>query len=244
MLVQFIVVITIAFAVVLFFLKKLLWTDTESAVNRLQSSYEEIKKQKSELDQKLLAAEAEYKAKKEESERIASEIVSKANEEASNVRDDAFKKAKEESDAIITKAHKSVEKIKSDIRLELEMQTVEMCGKLLRVLFSQDVLFQLHRAMIADFLKELATTDLSKIAAEFSTVDISTYLPLTDEERRVITEIVNKKLRREIALKEEADPALLCGLMVKFGGLALDGSLASRIRDAVIAQKQSLEENK
>jgi F0F1-type ATP synthase membrane subunit b/b' len=242
MLFPFIIAITVAFGIVLFFLKKMLWSDTESAVNRLQTSYEEIKKQKSDLDQKLLQAEVEYKTKKEEAEKVASDILEKANLEATTVRDEAFKKAKQESEAIIDKAHKSVEKIRFDIRREVELHIIELCGGLIKDIFSARVLDQAHLVMVEDFIEELKSMDTAKIAAEFRTVDILTYKPLSEASRQKIKEIIEKKLKKEISIQEKADEQILCGMLVKFGGLALDGTLASRIRDGVIAEKQKLEE--
>jgi F0F1-type ATP synthase membrane subunit b/b' len=241
-LLPFIIAITIAFGVVLFVLKKMLWSDTESAVNRLQTSYEEIKKQKIDLDQKLLQAETEYKNKKEEAEKIAHDLVEKAEQEASAVRDDAFKKAKAESDAIIDKAHKTVEKIKADIARVMELQIVEISGGLLKDVLSEAALEQVHKVMAGDFIKELAEVDMAMISAEFKEVEVVSFLALTDTQRQQIKEIVSKKVKRDFVLIEKVDHNLLSGIVLKFGSLALDGTLASKIRDGVITEKQRLDD--
>ncbi|HTY44737.1 MAG TPA: F0F1 ATP synthase subunit delta [Patescibacteria group bacterium] len=241
-LLPFIIVITIAFAVVLFVLKKMLWSDTESAVNRLQTSYEEIKKQKIELDQKLLQAETEYKNKKEEAEKIAHDLVEKANLDAAAVREDAFKKAKTESDAIIDKAHKTVEKIKTDIARAMELRIVEISGGLIKDVLSDAALEQVHKIMADDFLKELAEVDMAMISADVKDVEVVSFRPLTDLQRKRIKEIVSQKVKRDFVLVEKTDHALLSGILLKFGSLALDGALASKIRDGVITEKQRLDE--
>ena len=52
MLLQLIIVETLIFGIVLYALKRILVKDTDSAVNRLQDSYEEVKKKKEELAQR------------------------------------------------------------------------------------------------------------------------------------------------------------------------------------------------
>lgn len=242
MLLPFVIVITIAFGIVLFFLKKMLWSDTESAVNRLQASYEDIKKQKSDLDQKLLAAEHEYKLKKEEAEKVAKELTEKAYLEAAAIKDESFKKAKAESEAIINKAHKSVEKIRSDIRLELELRIIELCGGLFKTILNDNVFEHIHQVFVQDFIGELATVDLTKVTAEFKTVEIISYKPLDEARQEEIREIVSERLKKKVVVSQIIDEKLLAGMVLKIGGLTLDGSLASRINDCIIKQKEKLEE--
>ncbi len=244
LLVYFIIIITIAFAAVLFFLKRLLWTDTESAVNQLQRSYEEIKKQKSDLDQKLLAAENEYNAKKAEAEKIAQELLDKSKREADEIRAEAFKAAKAEGEQIIDKAHKTVEKIRSEIRMELELKIIEICGGLIRTILSPQALDKVHSVMIQEFITDLGSLDMSRIAAEFNVVEIVSFKPLSKEDKEAIEHVITSKLARPITLAEKVDDQLYGGLVLKFGGLMVDGCLASKIREAIISQKEKLEDAK
>ena len=64
----------IVFGAVIFFLKKILYRDTESSINRLDRVYQDMLKKQKDLGQKIEAAEKEYNEKKEEASLVASKL--------------------------------------------------------------------------------------------------------------------------------------------------------------------------
>lgn len=241
-LIKLIVVQTVIFGLVIFFLKRVLTKDTESSVNRLETSYEEVKKKKEELAQKMLEIENEYKKRKEEAERIAQELKEKAYQEAAGIRDEAFKKAKVESEDIISKAHKTVAKVREDIKKEEESHMIDTCAHLLSNVFAQHSLEALHRAVVSDFIAELAATDLNRVGIDCTTVEFISFQPVLEEDRQKVRAAIASKIKREFTFTEKTDTALLAGMVVRFGSLTLDGSLASKLREAALLAKQSIEE--
>ena len=67
MLLQFIILQVIVFSAVIFFMKKILSSDTQAAVGRLDTTYQDLLTKQKELNEKIEEAEKEYAAKKEES---------------------------------------------------------------------------------------------------------------------------------------------------------------------------------
>jgi len=191
-----------------------------------------------------LAAENDYNAKKAEAEKVAQELMDKTKREADEIRAGAFKTAKAEGEAIIDKAHKTVEKMRTDVRMELELRIIEICGGLIRSILSQDALDAVHSVMVQQFIVDMGALDMTKIAAEFKIVEIVTYKALSREEKIAIENVITAKLARQITLSEEIDAQLYGGLVLKFGGLMVDGSLASRIRESIVSQKEKLEDAK
>ncbi len=236
------IVQTVIFGLVLFFLKKILHKDTESSVSRLENSYEEVKKRKEELAKKIMEIENEYNLKKEEAARVAQEIKDAAQKEAYAVRDDAFKKAKLESEDIISKAHKTVDKVRQDIHTELEAKLIEFCAELLKRIFSQVARLEVHQVLVKEFIEELRKTDISRISMDADTVEIVSIVSLSKDDRSEIEEIITEKTKKKFTYSERVDENILGGVMVKFGSLNLDGSLASRLKDAVLLQKQKIDE--
>jgi F-type H+-transporting ATPase subunit delta len=61
------------------------------------------------------------------------------------------------------------------------------------------------------------------------TVEAVTAVALTDDLRQAIVNKVKADTGREVDLKERVDPDLLGGLVLRVGGIAIDGSLRARI---------------
>lgn len=237
-----IVMMTIVFGIVLFFLKRIVWGDTQSAVHRLEESYEEIKKKKDEVAQRLSEIEEEYRKKKEEADHIVQELKEKALKEYDEIRQDAFKKAKIESEDIISKAQRTVEKIKENIQNDLESKFTDYCAELLRHVFSNMAQESLDQILAREFIEELKNMEVSHMNVGSESVDILSARPLDAVVSREIKEALMNKFKKEISLSEKLDEKLIGGVLLKFGSLVLDGSLAARLREAVLYKKQKIEE--
>ena len=242
MLLTFIVVLTIAFTIIIIVLKNVLMKDTDSAVNRLQSSYTEAEKKKAELTKRLMEIEEEYKKKKQEADIVAKQIIEKAQNEAYQIRQDAFKKAKVESEDIITKAQRTVDKIREDIKKELETNLIDYCGRIFSSIFKTFAQQEIERVLIDEFLEEVKGADLSKIDSSYTSVELLYPKSIGQENRANIQAILNDRLKRKITITEKSDSSLLAGIVLKFGSLTLDGSLAARIKDTILAEKTKIDE--
>ena len=242
MLIQFIILQTIVFAIVLFFLKRILVKDTDSAVYRLQASYEEIKQKKEELTQRLLEIENEYKQKKEEADKIALEIKEKAENEAYAIRQEAFKKAKTESEDIITKAHNTINKIKEDIRKDVEKNILTLFAGLLKNIFSGSVQDAIHLALVKEFTEELRAMDMSKLSSDTSAIEVIVAKPLTEGQQKELKAILKEKLKREANFSVKEENEQVAGMVLKFGSLTLDGSLTMKVKEAVVGMKEKIDD--
>ena len=237
---KIVVLQTIVFGLVLFFLKKILTGDTESAVNRLNNSYEDVKKKKEELTKMITQIETEYNQRKGEAEKIGSQLVDKAKEEGESKKADIVKTAKSEAEDIISKAMGTIDNVRADINRELFLKTVDICSELIKNILSQKAALQVHEIFVNEFLEELKGLDMSKIGSEVERIDIVTFKSLEEKEKGQIKEIAADKLKRQLDISESVDTKLLGGMVLKFGGLALDGTLAGKIRESALAQKKTV----
>ena len=64
-------------------------------------------------------------------------------------------------------------------------------------------------------------------------------LPLTKEQSAMLRARLKERLGREAAVTEETDDRLVAGLVLTVGSLVFDGSLASRIQDAMRKAKDA-----
>lgn len=237
-----IVMMTIIFGIVLFFLKKIVWGDTQSAVHRLEESYEEIKKKKEEVAQRLSEIEEEYRKKKQEADNIVQELKEKAQKEYDEIRLDAFRKAKVESEDIISKAQKTVEKIKEHIHNDLETKFTDYCAELLKCVFSNMAQESLDRILAKEFIEELLNMEVGHINIGPEGVDLLSARPFDEVVRKEIKDALINKFKKEIPLSEKLDEKLIAGVQLRFGSLVLDGSLAAKLKEAALNRKQKIEE--
>ncbi len=80
---------------------------------------------------------------------------------------------------------------------------------------------------------------ISGIAEEYETLlneyrgiaeaEVTTVVPLTDDEKLNLKESIKAIVGKEIVLKTEVDPNLIGGIVVRVGGKLIDGSTRSRL---------------
>jgi F-type H+-transporting ATPase subunit delta len=56
--------------------------------------------------------------------------------------------------------------------------------------------------------------------------------PLSAAQRQALTRWLSERIGRDITLSEQVDERLVAGLTITLGSLVLDGSLASKVRQA------------
>ncbi len=241
LLLQIILVQTVIFGAVIYILKKLMWGSTESAVNRLNQEYMEISKKREELTLKIQQMEEECQRKKAEAEKVAAEIRDTAEKEMYAKRDDIIKRAKMGAERIIKEVLASKNKIREEIQKEEQLRMLDFCELVLRKTFKDYIRGEINNLLVRDFLQEFQKMDLSPVPPYIKEVEIVTYEKLSDEMRKVITENISSKLQRKIVLKESVDKSILGGIVIKFGTLVIDESLAGKLRESVLTRKQEIE---
>jgi F-type H+-transporting ATPase subunit delta len=60
-------------------------------------------------------------------------------------------------------------------------------------------------------------------------VTVSSAAPLAEEQQRTLAEALQRRLKREVRLHTQTDPALIGGAVIRAGDLVIDGSLRSRL---------------
>lgn len=239
--VQIVIIQAIVFGILIFFLRRIMIGNTESAVNRLDQSYAEVNKKKEEITVKIQQVEAEYQKRKEEAEKIATKIRQEAEEEIRKKQDEALKKAKDEAERIVGDAMSMRERIRDDLRKEEKLRMIDVCEELLRSTLKDNIMEKVNVVLIDDFLKEMAAVEMSQIPVNMKEVELVVSAHLDVSVKAKINDAINKKLRRSVTIKEIVDPNVIGGIMLRFGSLALDSSIAGKLREVATAKKGILE---
>lgn len=78
---------------------------------------------------------------------------------------------------------------------------------------------------------EIAAAFAARVARAEGRIEVEavTAVPLTDDLRQAIVAKVQTDTGRNVTLQERVDPDLVGGLVLRAGGIAVDGSVRSRI---------------
>lgn len=241
MLFQFIVLQIIVFGAVIYFLKKILYSDTQSAVNRLDKTYQDLLTKQKELTQKIEQAEKEYKEKKDEATEITERMKAEAMDKMREKEDQILKSAKAEADEMVKKARSSCDKIRREIEKEVRMNMVDFVGKLLYTALSDRLIQVMHQELVEEFLTKEKELDFSAVSPDCTKLTIRTPILLDVKTKERVLQMVGRKLGRVLEMEETEDKTLVAGMALQFGTLVLDGSFSNMVIDTGAKQKRAIE---
>lgn len=241
LLIQFIILQIFIFGVVIFALKKILYSDTQGAIKRLEGTYQDLLKKQKDLTQKIEMAEKEYAEKKEEAIKIVDRMKSDAMEEIRGKKDEILKQAKQQADEIIGKARASADEFYKKIELEVTRKMIDTAADLVAASFNPKVLSALHGALVRDFFENCKGLDLSNVGSHVEKLIVRTAFPLAPEIKNQINVLVTTKLKRSLEIEEVVDKGIVAGMVLQFGSLILDTSLPSFVRETAEKTKAELE---
>ncbi len=226
---------------IIFGLHRTLVSSTEGVVKRLNDEIASANAKQSELSKKLKQADDDLAKRQKEAKELAQKMRSDAEEASKEERDAIVKKARDEGEAIIAKAQGSKDKIRRDLEKEFDVKMVHFGMKVLNFVLNQKAKGVLDGVLIDDFLERLKDVNMSRIGSDVTTVDLITLSPIDDNRKKQFSELIKGKLNREIIINASIDPELGGGTILKFGSMALDGSIKNLIKEAGIVLQEEIE---
>jgi len=232
----------VVFGVVLYVLRRLMVGNTESAVTRLNDSYAEINKKKEELASKIQKIEEEYQKRKEEAEKIAVQLKDAAEKEIGEKRDRVLKKARDDAERISAETMSLKDTMRAELRKEEQLKMVDLCEELLSNAFKETMRKGIDLFIIEDFINSLKEIDMSHIPPLVKEVEVVTCRQMDKSLLSKIADTVYSRTSKKVEVKNTVDKSILGGVVLKFGSLVLDSSIAGRLREANIDKKHKIEE--
>jgi len=240
MLFQFIFLQVVVFSAVIFFMKKILSSDTQAAVGRLDMTYQDLLQKQKELNEKIEEAEKEYQAKKEEGESLADKFKLEAAEEMRGKKDEMLKVAKAQADEILERAKASKDDMYRKVEMDARSNVVNECSVILKTAVKNKTLQGFHSMVYEDFLDTAKDFDLSKVGDHIDIVTVKTPFALDEQQKNKLSSFISAKINRGLKMEEIIDDNLLAGVLLQFGSLMLDGSLAAAINDVAEEYKEKI----
>lgn len=241
LIIQFLVLTAVVSGVLIFVLKKVLFDSTQGAVNRLNRETEVVRSKQAELNEKIKQANEELARRRSEADALVVKMTDEAEQKAKEEREKIVNKARQEAEEIINKAQKTKGEIRRVLEQEINIKAIDFSAVVLNEILSKKGGTVLDESMIAEFLADLKQVDMTMIDEKLSSMDIVTAAPLSERYRNLLSEILREKLGRDIQVNVNVDPAILGGMVLKFGTLSLDGSLLARLHKKAEEVKEKLE---
>lgn len=231
MILQFLVLTTVVTGTIIFFLHRTLISSTDGAVKRLNSETEALRSKQSELDEKIKAADEELSKRKKEAEALTQKMLEEANEAASKEREEIIKKARMQGEEIIDKAQRTKDKIREMIEVEMILKTVDYAGEILRIIVTEKAREAFHTQLVEEFIEKLEKVKMDKINPDVDTAEVIAALEMDSSFASKISSVIKNKLNRAVKVQLTVDSKIIGGIVLKFGSLALDGSLEGLIKE-------------
>ncbi|HEX6304742.1 MAG TPA: F0F1 ATP synthase subunit B [Anaerolineales bacterium] len=192
------------------------------------------------LEDARIAAEARENAEQEaekilsEAQSRASEIVREATERAEQQGREIIAEAEEEATQKRQEAMQEAEREKERILADLRGQVASLAMAAAQKLIGDSLDQQRQRALIDQFfsgVKAGKVTVLEGGRISGASAEVTSALPLTDEEKESVKEDILTKLGEPATVTYRVDPSILGGLVIQVGDQVLDGSVAGRLEE-------------
>lgn len=190
------------------------------------------------LDDARVASEARSNAESE-----AASIITEAQTKAAHIVNEATGRAekavlevKAEADAQITKEREAAlaetyqerDRILGEVRSQVASLAIAAAQKIIGEALDE----KRQHTLINEFfsgVKAGHVTVLEDAAVTGSTAEITSALPLTDQEQSIVCSDVLTRLGPDAKVNFRVDPAILGGLVIQAGGKVLDASIAGQL---------------
>lgn len=191
------------------------------------------------LEDARVAAEARANAERE-SNQIINEAQAKAAEivrEASARAEVAARVVRTEADAEMAKARDNAmseiqqerDRVLSEVRGQIAALSIAATQKLIGESLDE----KRQRVLLGEFFSGVRAGKVVVLEGEKVTgaaAEVTSALPLTDEEQQAVKQDVLSKLGGSASVTFRVDPAILGGLVVRVGDRVVDGSVAGQLQ--------------
>lgn len=201
-------------------------------LNRLNKETEAVRAKQVELNDKIKQANDELTKRRAEADALVAKMKDDAEAKAKEEREKLVNKARQEGEEIIMKANRTKDEIRKQVIKEFNMKAVEFTGMILNQVLTPKSKPSLDESLAGEFIENLTKVDMDMISQDITTAEVITASGLSDSLKNRLSDVLQKKLNRTISVSVSLDPNVLSGMIIKFGSLTLDGSLATMIRES------------
>lgn len=222
----------------IFVLRQFMKGHLSGAMGHLQKLNDDLLKQQAEFREKTAAAEKEYDMKLARLQQDIAEQQQKNKDEAIKALEDSKARAMAEREKIINEAVETREKMRKEIMAEMEEKAIQHSKAVVGEALKGDLLHLVHEYLVTQVLDGIKNAPVENFQIKTGHALLSSAEPLKPEVKERIQKALKEKIKTDVEFKEEIDPLLVAGFVLKFGTLVLDGSLANRLSESAARLKK------
>lgn len=232
------ILLLLIFAGMTFLLYNLLSKNITSAKAHLDQMGQDYTKKQQEINKKLQEADQYYQTTITKAREEAIELKERLEKEASTGKGKALDEARKESEKIIDRANKTREMLIAEIDQKVEEKALDRACELVEQVLPEHLAQQMHlhwvEELITGGLEELGNLHLPE---NISQAQLKCAFELSAKQKEQLSQKLKEKLGRDIKLVEESDSSIVAGIVISLGNLVLDGSLKNKIKEAARVQQ-------
>ncbi len=233
LLLPIIVTHVVVLVVVVGLIKRILLGDTAKAIESVRDVEAEIRKKESGIREQIEEHERAFQKQKMDAEKELDQRRSEADKEVARMRDQILGEARTEADRMVEQAKRNEEKFRQQIAQDMEEKAVQYAGEIFELVFTDKMAEAVDRVFTEELLDALDALDATSITVDASNVDFTAARPIADEQKKRLEALLKEKFQADIKVQENIEEKLVAGLAFKLGSLEIDGSLTSRMKEAV-----------
>jgi F-type H+-transporting ATPase subunit b len=182
-------------------------------------------------------AQAEYEERIKQARQGREEILAKAAEEGEKAKAETLAQARAQAEQIVAEGKETVEQERQQMLAALRSQVAALSIAAANKLIGEALDEQRQRRLIDEFFSGikagrvvvLEERELEEAKAGEVSATVTSALPLTEEERAVVSNGLAEELGQVPAIEFKADPAILGGLVIRVGNTVIDGSVGGKL---------------
>ena len=229
----FLVLQVVVFCALMFFLRRMLSRNLTDAAAHLQGLSAEYTRRQEELKKRVEQTEQQYGEQMTRAKTEAGQLVMQAKQDAESSRLLMLEEARLESERIVQQGLSSRDDVRKELEQTMELRAIERACELLQealpVLLRQEIQSRWIEELFQNGFGQL---DQMGDADQVREVKVVSAFPLSPEQQRLLRRRLQEKLGRELTMTEATDARLVSGLVITLGSVVLDGSLASKVKQA------------
>jgi len=237
--IHLILIQVLTFGIIVVILRFVFGSQLRESLKRLQDLHQESLEKEEILNKEIERARTLSQTEIARSKDEAKRIMDNARRSAERLADDARNQAQAQVRKMLEEAGEHVRSLEAEAAAAAEEKAVEVAQQLVAETFTGRGSAALHRELVEEFLDELERVEPERLRAESPDgIQVTVARPLTAEQRKRLTAILEKKRGAAADLRETEDAGLITGVVLNMGGLVIDGSLKNRMKKALAAVRQ------
>jgi F0F1-type ATP synthase delta subunit len=231
--VQFGILLALVFVALIVGLRHMMGRYTATTTAHLQGLSQDYLRKQEELKKRLEEAERQYHQQLAKTREEAQGLKTQALNEAEVARREAIEQARQEAERLVQQAMQVRETMQQEATKHIEARAIERACDLVNAVLPEALREAAHAKWLDELLEHDALTNVqATLREDVQGCSVVSAFPLSAAQRARLAERLQTALKHAVTLQETVDPALVAGVTMTLGHLVLDGSLASKLREA------------